>query len=208
MAQILFKHGEYVASALQGSNFPVLRSPNGDLLPEIAFVGRSNVGKSSLINHLLGSTGLARVSSTPGKTQMINFFAIDQSIALVDLPGYGYAKVPKEMRKSWAVGLENYFAKRETLHLILLLLDIRRTPGEEDLMMATWCAHRKQPLMIVFTKSDKLLQKDRQRAVDASLEKFHSIDALQLKPHVIYSTKDHSKRDHLIYNINQALLTR
>lgn len=208
MTKIPFKHGEYVASALQGSNFPVLRSPTGALLPEIALVGRSNVGKSSLINHLLGGTALARVSSTPGKTQMINFFAIDQALALVDLPGYGYAKVPKEVRLSWSGVLENYFYGREPLRLILLLLDIRRIPSEEDLAMAAWCAHNKKPLLVVFTKGDKVLPREHESLIQTSLSSLQTIDHLLLQMPIIYSTKDRSARENLIRSINEILLNR
>lgn len=200
-----FQNGEYVASALQSSSFPILRSPHGAILPEIAFVGRSNVGKSSLINHLLNVSKLAHVSSTPGKTRMINFFAIDQCTALVDLPGYGYAKVPKETRKAWASGLEDYFQKRETLRLIILLLDIRRSPTQEDVAMAAWSAYHGKSLIIVFTKSDKVGKYEQEQLVRQHLKAFDHIKNLASKTHLVYSTKEKSAREKLISTINEAL---
>ncbi len=203
MKPFQFDQGEFVASALQGSQFPILRSPDGQILPEIALVGRSNVGKSSLINHLLGSSNLARISSTPGKTQTINFFAIDQSLALVDLPGYGYAKVPKKVRLGWAKGLQEYFEKREALRLILLLIDSRRSPTQEDLAMASWCSHHRKPLLVVFTKSDKMLKEELQENVSNSLKLLLQIDHLVLTDSVIFSIHDRKAKEQLIRSVNK-----
>jgi len=201
----LFEQGEFVASSLQGSNFPTLRSAEGTILPEIALVGRSNVGKSSLINFLLRSRRLAKVSSTPGKTQTINFFAIDQKISLVDLPGYGYAKVPKDLRDAWSKKLEEYFQNRQPLQLILLLLDIRRTPGEEDLSMAKWSAYMRKPLLVVFTKCDKLDPNQVRNSISSSMELLSRIDGLILPDPIAVSIQDPYSRERLIRSINDNL---
>ena len=120
-------------------------------------VGRSNVGKSSLINAVLGRKGVARVSQTPGKTQAIQFYLVNEKFYLVDLPGYGYAKVPKSMSRSWGELVRGYLESADDLKLIFLLLDIRRTPGEQDLQMHAWArALDTVDERVVLTKSDKL----------------------------------------------------
>jgi len=133
----------------------------GPLLPEIAFAGRSNVGKSSLINVLLNRRGFAKTSSTPGRTQSINFMEINSSFYFVDLPGYGYANVPLAVRKQWQPLIEGYLAQRGTLRLLVLLCDIRRAPQEDEELFAAWLNQLKIPLMLVLTKIDKL-KKNRQ----------------------------------------------
>jgi GTP-binding protein len=120
-------------------------------------VGRSNVGKSSLINAVLGRKGVARVSQTPGKTQAIQFYLVNEKFYLVDLPGYGYAKVPKSMSRSWGELVRGYLENAAALRVIFLLLDIRRTPGEQDLQMHQWARDLESvDERIVLTKSDKL----------------------------------------------------
>lgn len=129
--------------------------PPGDC-PEIAFVGRSNVGKSSAINALLGHKGVARVSSTPGKTRQINFFKINRSFYFVDLPGYGYARVPKEIKASWASFLEHYIIHRKQLRGVVFLLDARHPPTDLDLQMKGWLEHAGILILLVITKMDKI----------------------------------------------------
>src|SRR4030043_236289 len=107
-------------------------------LPEIAFVGRSNVGKSSLINVLVGRKSLAKTSDTPGRTQLINFFTINEKISFVDLPGYGFAKVARSVKKNWGEMVEVYLSQRSNLALVVLILDIRRVPNEDDLSLRDW----------------------------------------------------------------------
>lgn len=120
-------------------------------------VGRSNVGKSSLINAVLGRKGVARVSQTPGKTQAIQFYLVNEKFYLVDLPGYGYAKVPKSMSRSWGELVRGYLENAEALRVIFLLLDVRRTPGEQDLQMHQWARDLESvEERVVLTKSDKL----------------------------------------------------
>lgn len=125
-------------------------------LPEIAFVGKSNVGKSSLINALLLRNGLARTSSAPGKTRTVNFYDIDNALMLVDLPGYGYAKVSREEQAKWGKVIEHYMNTRKTLRLVLMLVDIRHDPTADDKMMYEWLAYYNVPTVIVATKSDKI----------------------------------------------------
>jgi GTP-binding protein len=131
------------------------------MLPEIAFMGRSNVGKSSLLNSLLGVTGLARTSSTPGRTQALNFFLINEAYYFVDLPGYGYAKVSKAERQAWGKLIENYLAQRECLVLSILIVDARHEPSPLDLQMKSWLEHFGLPYLVVTTKIDKLSTNER-----------------------------------------------
>jgi GTP-binding protein len=140
----------FVTSAAQPSGFP---PPS---LPEVAVVGRSNVGKSSLINALVGQPGLARTSRTPGRTRLINWFAVDDRFQLVDLPGYGYAEVNQAMRDSWRPLIEGYLAERETLVGVVLLIDIRRGAQDEELDFVPWLAERAMPVVVALTKADKL----------------------------------------------------
>jgi len=132
-------------------------------LPELAVVGRSNVGKSSLINALTGHDGLARTSRTPGRTRLLNWFEIDAkpTFYLVDLPGYGYAAVDAKTRESWKPLIETYLSERKTLAGVLLLIDIRRGPGEEELDFVPWLAEREIPVLVALTKSDKLAKNKR-----------------------------------------------
>jgi GTP-binding protein len=125
-------------------------------MPEIAFAGRSNVGKSSLINALLGKKGLVKTSSTPGRTQTINFFAINEGFYFVDLPGYGYAKVPVAVRKGWGPMVEEYLRSREGLRAVVAILDVRRRPNEGDRQLLAWLGHLGIPEIIILTKADKL----------------------------------------------------
>ncbi len=124
--------------------------------PEIAFLGRSNVGKSSLINSLLGVRGLARTSSTPGRTQSLNFFEINDQFRFVDLPGFGYAKVPKEIKSTWGEMATSYLAKRSQLVLSIHIVDSRHEPTKQDLQLHEWLEESNKPQLVVATKSDKL----------------------------------------------------
>lgn len=125
-------------------------------LVEVAFAGKSNVGKSSLLNTMVNRKALARTSSQPGKTQTINFYNVEDKLYLVDLPGYGYAKVSMEERKRWGEFIETYLHERIQLKLIVLLIDIRHSPGELDQMMYKWIKHHGFPMIVVATKMDKL----------------------------------------------------
>lgn len=137
------------------SNTEVSKCPN-DGLPEFAFIGRSNVGKSSLINMLTGKKNLAKTSGTPGKTQLINHFLINEKWYLVDLPGYGYAKSARSNRSKWEKFIAEFLSKRQTLQNTFVLLDARLEPQKIDLEFMTWCGERQLPFSMVFTKIDKL----------------------------------------------------
>ncbi|MCR8644184.1 ribosome biogenesis GTP-binding protein YihA/YsxC [Paenibacillus sp. N1-5-1-14] len=141
---------EFVISAVQPSQYPE------DALPEIALAGRSNVGKSSLINKMINRKNLARTSSQPGKTQTLNYYRINQDLYFVDLPGYGYAKVSKTERERWGRFIEQYLAQREELKLVLQLVDLRHPPSKEDQAMFQWLQHFDKPMLVVATKADKI----------------------------------------------------
>lgn len=130
-------------------------------LPEIAFLGRSNVGKSTLLNRLTGNAGLAHTSSTPGRTQAVNFFEVDGKYLFVDLPGYGFARAPRSVSQGWARLIESYLGGRDRLALCLLLLDARRGWMESDLQLREWLEHHGRNYAVVATKVDKLNQKER-----------------------------------------------
>lgn len=132
-------------------------------LPEIAFLGRSNVGKSSLINSLLGVRGLARTSNTPGRTQALNYFLINDRFHFVDLPGYGYARVPKAIRGGWAEMVTNFLANRANLVLSIQIVDLRHEPTVQDKQLYEWLGHYGKPTVVVATKSDKLSQNELRR---------------------------------------------
>ena len=142
----------------------VEQCPKGDL-PEYAFIGRSNVGKSSLINMLVERKNLAKTSSTPGKTRLINHFNIDDAWYLADLPGYGYAKVSKKQRDSFAVMIEQYAQKRENLVCFFVLVDSRLPPQQKDLDFIEWLGDSNLPFVIVYTKIDKVSQKERSQTI-------------------------------------------
>ena len=142
------------------TEFPNLKDPKGNFLPEIAMAGKSNVGKSSLINHWLGHK-IAKTSATPGKTKLLNFFLVDEEFLVVDLPGYGYAKAHREEIEKWSVAIDDYLTNRKTLRLLLLLIDSRRGIGEEDQALIDWAHHKKIPLLLILTKTDKLSQSEK-----------------------------------------------
>ncbi len=150
---------EFVKSAVHPPDFPELE------LPEIAIAGRSNVGKSSLINKLVNRRQLARVSNTPGRTQLLNFFTVNDAFSLCDLPGYGYAKVPEAIRAQWGPMVERYLTQRRSLRAMLLLADVRREPGEWEAQLAEWCSAVGLAIIPVVTKVDKLSKSKRGLAI-------------------------------------------
>jgi GTP-binding protein len=141
---------EFAGCATDPSGFP------GDRRPEIAFVGRSNVGKSSLLNRLLGRRGLARVSRTPGRTQTINFYRVNDGFYFVDLPGYGYAAVSERIRRAWRPMVEGYLRGRELLRAVVVILDARHPPTPLDQEMGAWLQAARIPYLVVLTKVDKI----------------------------------------------------
>ncbi len=140
----------FVTSAAKAAQFPET------VLPEVAFAGRSNVGKSSLLNRLVNRKRLALTGQTPGKTRLVNFFLVNGSFFLVDLPGYGYARVSHETKRRWAAVTEDYLKGRRQLKLVVLLLDIRHTPTADDCAMYQWLVHFQVPAAIVAAKADKI----------------------------------------------------
>jgi len=148
--EIIINKAEIAHTAVKPEQFPV------DDFPEFAFVGKSNVGKSSLINAMLGRKRLVRTSGQPGKTRTINFFAVEEKMYFVDLPGYGYARVSKSESAKWGAMIESYLKNRPQIKHIFLLLDIRHEPGANDIMLYEWFLHYSLPFTLVATKSDKL----------------------------------------------------
>ena len=176
---------EFVTSAVKPAQYPP------EKYPEMAFAGRSNVGKSSLINTLVNRKRLVKTSSTPGRTQLINFFDINNLITFVDLPGYGYAKVPTAVRKKWGPMIETYLSGRDTLKGVVVILDIRRIPREEEHNLIAWLEHYSIARIMVLTKADKLSktkQDKRRAAVAGSME----VDSSEL---ILFSAKSRQGRD-------------
>ncbi len=155
-------------------------------LPEVAFVGRSNVGKSSLVNSLLNRKSLVKVSSSPGKTQLINFFKINDKFIFVDLPGYGFARAPEIVKKKWARMIETYLEYRENLNLVVLILDIRHKPTEKDRLMVKWLDHYQIETVLVTTKSDKIKKSAKNKQIKLILD---SLSKQEKRP-IIFSAKD------------------
>ena len=144
------KNAQYETTAVKPEQYPKR------YLPEVAWVGRSNVGKSSLINALLNRKNLARASATPGKTREINFYLVNEALYFVDLPGYGYARVSQAAKEAWGRMIETYLHTREQLQLIVMLVDIRHAPSQEDRVMYAWLAAQERPGLVVATKLDKI----------------------------------------------------
>jgi GTP-binding protein len=149
------------------SSAPSLAACPASELPEIAFAGRSNVGKSSLVNTLLNRKGLVRTSSTPGRTQLLNFFAVNDALHFVDLPGYGFARAPRAVRERWQPMIRNYLAGRPNLKAVVWLLDVRRDPSDEDLRFLDWLEETERPTIPVVTKVDKLSRNELSRRLVA-----------------------------------------
>ena len=147
---MIIKNSEFIISAVKRHQYPI------DGRNEIAFVGRSNVGKSSIINALTNRRKLAKVSQTPGKTRLINFFLINNDFYLVDLPGYGYAKVSKKEKESWGKTIETYLTDRDELKRVILLVDSRHKPTADDIMMYEWIKHFGYECVVIATKADKI----------------------------------------------------
>ncbi len=170
-----------------------------DGLPEIAFLGRSNVGKSSLINSLLLRRGLARTSNTPGRTQSINFFLINGVLYFADLPGYGYARVSKTMRADWGKMAEEYLSDRDQLALCVQLIDSRHKPSPLDVQLNEWLVFNDKPHIVVATKADKLSKNELQKSLAAARKVFGDT------PLMAYSAQSGRGRDELWSAISMAI---
>ena len=184
---------EFVKSAFKESDWPL------DSKPEVAFLGRSNVGKSSLINSLLMVKGLARTSSTPGRTQSLNFFLIDERFRFVDLPGFGYARVPQNIRATWGDMVTGYLANRRQLVLSIHIVDSRHEPTKQDLQLHEWLEHSNKPRLIVATKSDKLSNNELRKNLE------HIRQVLADGSVMAYSAKTGRGRDELWRAIKTAI---
>ena len=185
---------EFIKSAFKEDDWPV------DTRPEIAFLGRSNVGKSSLINSLLATRGLARTSSTPGRTQSLNFFLISERFWFVDLPGFGYAKVPKNIKSTWGEMATSYLAKRSQLVLSIQIVDSRHEPTKLDLQLHEWLQHNEKPLLTVATKSDKLSNNELRKNLERIARTLND-DSV-----VAYSAKTGRGRDEIWRAITNAMI--
>jgi len=150
MNELIINNTDIAATAVRPDQYPTTG------WPEVAFAGKSNVGKSSLINAMLGRKRLARTSGTPGKTRTINFFHVENKLYFADLPGYGYARISKTESEKWGEMVDSYLQNRPPLKRILMLVDIRHEPGENDKMLYEWLQHFNLPFTLVATKSDKL----------------------------------------------------
>ena len=184
---------EFLKSAFQEDDWP------RDSKPEIAFLGRSNVGKSSLINSLLSVHGLARTSSTPGRTQSLNFFEINHVLRFVDFPGFGYARVPREIKSTLGEMATSYLAKRRQLVLSIHLVDSRHEPTKQDLQLHEWLQESDKPKLIVATKSDKLSNNELRKNLG------HIARVLNTDSVMAYSAKSGRGREELWRAIKSAI---
>lgn len=190
------KQAEFVKSAVYEKDYPMELNNM-----EFAFVGRSNVGKSSLINSITGRKKLAKTSKTPGRTQLINYFKVNNEFYIVDLPGYGFAKVPKEMKAEWGKTMERYVASARK-KLVFVLLDIRRIPSEEDMEMLVWLDHHDIPFKIIFTKMDKVSNNEKFRCLKDIRKKveFHNDDVF------FHSSLNDTGKDEILNYIDSLLI--
>ena len=189
------------------SSFPRENLCPKDGRPEIAFIGRSNVGKSSLINMLTGRKGLAKVSGTPGKTQLINFFLINQRWYLVDLPGYGYARLSKEKQKTLAAMIEGYLLRRIPLLLAFVLIDSNIPPSKNDLEFVNSLGEHGVPFALVFTKADRMKTGALERNIEAFLSEMRK-NWETLPPHFITSAEHRTGKEQLLQYIESVLKNR
>ncbi len=196
-----YRNVNFIKSSANPEGYPVIRDSRGGIYPEVAVAGRSNVGKSSLLNHLFGRKGIAKVSSTPGKTQLINFFNVDNQIIFADLPGYGFAKVPIEIRAKWGPMVQHYLENRPELRLVLFLFDIRREPTKDDLLFFDWVVHAKKAVILVFTKCDKVTRNQR---ASSTAQLLKALNARNLH-HVHYSVPDNMGFKELTSMMTEAL---
>ncbi|TWR27422.1 YihA family ribosome biogenesis GTP-binding protein [Mucilaginibacter pallidiroseus] len=197
---MIIKSADFICSNTQVSKLPL------PLKPEYAFIGRSNVGKSSLINMLTQKKGLAKTSQTPGKTQLINHFLVNEDWYIVDLPGYGYARISKSKKEDWDKFIRNYLDKRESLQCVMVLIDSRLEPQKIDLAFCNWLGEKGLPFILIFTKADK----QGSLKTDQNVAKFRKalMTTFEEAPqHFVTSSETQAGRDEVlafIANINQS----
>ncbi len=191
----------FIKTALLPKDYPIIRNEKWQILPEVAVAGRSNVGKSSLLNHLFHTKNLVKTSSTPGKTQAVNFFVFEDFLAFADLPGYGYAQVSQSVKKQWGPMIQAYLEKRDTLKLILFLMDIRRIPNEDDLQFLDWVVHHQKAMILVLTKVDKVTRNERNLNTNKIIE---ALGAGNIH-YVYYSATKNIGRRELLAMIQEAV---
>lgn len=201
MVKHIFKNAKFIKTALKEKDYPSLQTTKGKPMLEVAVAGRSNVGKSTLLNHLFQRKGLVKTSAKPGKTQALNYFTIDDELAFVDLPGYGYANVPHNVRKEWGPMVQTYLDKSPQLKLVLFLFDIRRLPNADDFQMFEWLAASGKGVILVITKVDKVKKNQRKQNTEKILAAFNSENL----HHVHYSATKNIGRKELIAMLNDAL---
>lgn len=185
---MIIKRCDFITSAAHNSQYPVSD------LPEVAFVGRSNVGKSSIINSMLNRKSLVKVSSKPGKTRLINFFAVNEELMLVDLPGYGYAAVSQAEKQKWGKMIEDYLTVRENLKSVVLLVDIRHKPTGDDKLMYDFIKYYREKAIVVATKLDKIKRSELKKNLDLIRNTLGLGSEDILLP---YSSETHQNRDEL-----------
>ncbi|WP_457553079.1 ribosome biogenesis GTP-binding protein YihA/YsxC [Desulfobacula sp.] len=192
---MIIKTIEFVKSAVKPSQYPEYD------FPEIAFAGRSNVGKSSLINTLIQRKDMVKTSSKPGCTQLINFFLINETLSFVDLPGYGYAKVSKKIRSQWQPMVNLYLSNRQNLMGLVLLIDIRRNPEKEEHDLVDWLETHEMPYLVILTKSDKLSKTKQQKRLLSICSQMNR----EKESVILFSTKTKKGRDSVLGEIENLI---
>ncbi len=201
MKKLIFKDVHFVKSCSLPKQCPCVKDDQGVVFPEIGVAGRSNVGKSSLLNHLFQSQNMVKTSQKPGKTRLLNFFQVDKACLFCDLPGYGYARVSEKMKLHWGKMIESYILNRQSLQLVLLLLDIRRDPSEQDMQFFKWVEYQKMPLLFVLTKADKVTKNEHARQKAKIIKLFDR----PKDDFISYSVTKNIGRKELIFEINRRL---
>jgi GTP-binding protein len=202
MKTIAWNNVRFIKSATKPEEYPTICNSLGTKVLQVAVTGRSNVGKSSLLNSLFSHKGMVKVSQTPGKTQLINFFCVDDALFCVDLPGYGFAKCPLSVKKAWNEMMKAYFMAKESAPLLLCLFDSRRTPNEDDIQLLEWARFYNKAYRVVVTKVDKLKKSEMEKQ-SRLIAKHLQVDVREI---LLHSSQTHEGRDALRRTIETTLL--